>query len=93
MRVIIAKETGEIRSAVSASSAPLQMQPDEREKLIEDDTVIAAILAGRNVQFNQATQGFDIEPVLEVDEEKAVLYEAVAHLYEEIEHLKGGGVA
>ena len=91
MRVIIAKDTGEIRSAVSASSVPLQMHADEQEEIIEDDAVIVAILEGRSVQFNRATQRFEIEPVIVVDEEKAVLYEAVAHLYEEIEHLKGGG--
>lgn len=93
MRVIIAKETGDIRSAVSASSVPLRIQADEQEKVIEDDAVIAAILEGQNVWFNQATQRFEIEPIMEVDEEKTVLYEAVAHLYEEIEHLKGGGGA
>lgn len=94
MIVIINKTTNSITRIISHCEAPQILLDNEIEITVTDQELIDAFNKGYEISYNQATGELYYEPRVEIDPEKAVLYEAVANLFEEVQALKSqlGGV-
>lgn len=88
MRVIIDKGDGVVISIVSNSETPQQLKKNELEIETEDPKLTEAFNSGYEILYNKATGQLYYDPPNEIDPEKAVLYEAVANLFEEVQMLK-----
>lgn len=87
MKVII-NANGEITRIISNSTIPQTLNEGEFEIEVTDPEIIDAFNRGEEILYNKATGKIYCEPRIEIDPEKAVLYEAVANLFEEIQILK-----
>ena len=87
MKVII-NANGEITRIISNSTIPQTLNEGELELEISDQNIIDAFNRGEEILYNKATGKVYYQPKVEIDPEKAVLYEAVANLFEEVQMLK-----
>lgn len=93
MRIVI-NGVGEVTRISSNSSINQNLNEGEFEIEVTDQEVIDAFNRGDEILYNKITEKLYYEPQQEIDTEKAVLYEAVANLFEEVQILKtqfGGG--
>lgn len=88
MKIIVNKESGDITRLISNSTTPQILRENEYEIEVSDPNIIDAFNRGEEIIYNKITQEFYYEPRIEIDPEKAVLYEAVANLFEEVQMLK-----
>ena len=88
MKIIVNKESGDITRLISNSTTPQTLNEGELELEISDQNIIDAFNRGEEILYNKATGKVYYQPKVEIDPEKAVLYEAVANLFEEVEALK-----
>lgn len=87
MNVVI-NSKGRITRIISHSSVPQEIGEDEVEIIVTDEEIIEAFYKGYEILYDKMTEEFYYEPRIETDPEKAILYEAVANLFEEVEALK-----
>lgn len=87
MKVII-NEDGKITRVISSSETLQQLKENELEIETDDPKLIEAFNKGYEILYNKKTDLLYYEPPNEIDPEKAVLYEAVANLFEEVQILK-----
>ena len=92
--IFIINRAGEIKRMISNSRVPQKLNQDEFELKVIDQNIIDAFNRGEEILYNKNTGKVYYEPKIEIDTEKAVLYEAVANLFEEVQVLKAqlGGV-
>lgn len=88
MKVIVDRESGSITRVISSSSVAQILREDEFEITVEGEDLINAINRGEEIQYDKESGEIYYEPQIEIDPEKAVLYEAVANLFEEVQTLK-----
>lgn len=86
--IFIINEEGEIKRIISNSTIPQTLNVGETEREVNDPEKIDAFNRGEEIKYNKNTKKFYYQPKVEIDPEKAVLYEAVANLFEEVEMLK-----
>lgn len=86
--IFIINRAGEIKRMISNSRVPQKLNQDEFELKVRDQDIIDAFNRGEEILYNKNTGKVYYEPNIEIDPEKAVLYEAVASLFEEVEILK-----
>lgn len=87
MRLVI-DNSGEITKISSSSSINQELNEGEFEIEVKDQEIINAFNRGEEILYNKNTGKVYYEPKIEIDTEKAVLYEAVANLFEEVQVLK-----
>ncbi len=87
MKIII-NEDGKITRIISSSATPQQLKENEFEIETADSKLIEAFNMGYKILYNKKTDLLYYEPPNEIDPEKAVLYEAIANLFEEVQILK-----
>ena len=94
MNVVINELSGRVVSIISYCEAPQVLKDGEIEITVTDQELIDAFNKGYEILYNKKTGKLYYEPRVEIDPEKAVLYEAVANLFEEVQALKSqlGGV-
>ena len=88
MNVVI-NSKGKIIKIISHSSVPQEVGEDEVEIVVTDQEIIEAFYKGYEILYDKITGEFYYEARIEIDPEKAVLYEAIANLFEEVQTLKG----
>lgn len=88
MKVIVNKESGSVTRVISNSSILQQLKENEIEIETDDSKLIDAFNEGHEILYNKVSGQLYYEPKIEIDTEKAVLYEAVANLFEEVQILK-----
>ena len=86
--IFIINRAGEIKRMISNSRVPQKLNQDEFELKVIDQNIIDAFNRGEEILYNKNTGKVYYEPKIEIDTEKAVLYEAVANLFEEVQVLK-----
>lgn len=86
--IFIINNKGEIKRIISSSSIPQVLKEGEFEIKVRDQDIIDAFNRGEDILYNKNTGKLYYEPRVEIDPEKAVLYEAVANLFEEVQTLK-----
>lgn len=87
MRVVI-NQNDKILYIVSSPSPPQELKDGEFEIEVADQQLIDAFNKGYEILYNQTTGELYYQPKVEIDPEKAVLYEAIANLFEEVQALK-----
>ncbi len=88
MKVVIDRKVGNVTRVISNSSVEQVLREDEFEITVEDKNIINAFNRGEEILYNKESGEIYYEPQIEIDPEKAVLYEAVANLFEEVQTLK-----
>ena len=73
---------------ISNSRVPQKLNQDEFELKVVEQNIIDAFNRVEEILYNKNTGKVYYEPKIEIDTEKAVLYEAVANLFEEVQVLK-----
>lgn len=91
MKIILNQRDGVIKGIVGKSSVPQALQEDEVEVVVQDKRLIEAFHEGEEIIYDPVTEHFYVQPIVHIDPEKQVLYEAIANLHEEIQELKRGG--
>ena len=86
--IFIINRSGEIKRMISNSRVPQKLNQDEFELKVVEQNIIDAFNRGEEILYNKNTGKVYYEPKIEIDTEKAVLYEAVANLFEEVQVLK-----
>lgn len=94
MKIIVHKESGDITRLISNSTNSQILRENEFEIEVTNPNIIDAFNKGYEILYNKTTGKLYYKPRIEIDPEKAVLYEAVANLFEEVQTLKSqlGGV-
>jgi len=94
MNVVINELSGGVISIISHCEVPQVLKDGEIEITVTDQELIDAFNKGYEILYNKKTGELYYEPRVEIDPEKAVLYEAVANLFEEVQALQSqlGGV-
>lgn len=86
--VLVVNSNGEITRLISDVAVPQQLNEGEFELETNDPELIDAFNKGHEILYNKVTGDVYSEPRVDIDPEKAVLYEAVANLFEEVQALK-----
>ena len=92
MKIILNQREGVIKGIVSESSVTQALKKDEVEVVVQDKQLIEAFHDGEEIIYDPLTEHFYVQPIVHIDPEKQILYEAIANLHEEIQELKSGGV-